>query len=128
MPTDAPETLTDLVAATLTADGGGDTVDTLHARCIDPATGYQPARTTVWKLASFDRAETVKINPRIVSAVAEGLALPPLRVQAAAAYQFTGYHQASSVAGGIVIHEPGANPDSPKARELLDSWERDNQQ
>lgn len=128
MPTHAPETLTDLVKATLIADGGRDTVDTLHGRCIDPATGYQPARTTVWKLASVDRAETVKINPRIVSAVAAGLALPPLRVQAAAAYQFTGYHLASGVEGGVVIHEPGSNPAGPKTREVLDSWERDSQQ
>lgn len=126
MPTDAPETLTDLVMATL-APQGRDTIDTLYERCTDPATGYHPARTTVWKLASPDRAETVKINPRIVGAVAAGLGISPTRVRAAAAYQFTGYHVASNVAGATVIHEPGSNPEGSKTREVLDSWEREDQ-
>jgi len=126
MPTDAPETLTDLVMATL-APHGRDTIDTLYERCTDPATGYQPSRTTVWKLSSYERAETVKINPKVVGAVAAGLGIPSVRVQAAAAYQFTGYHVASTVAGATVIHEPGSNPEGSKTREVLDSWEREDQ-
>lgn len=117
-----PETLTSLVAATLTQEGGPDTVDTLWPRCVDPETGYQPSRTTVWKFASHERAETVKVSPQLIRAIAAGLGLDQRRVQAAAAFQYTGYVR-SELEGGTVVHLPGVDVASaPKSRAIVDSW------
>lgn len=122
MTSDGPETLTSLVAATLTQEGGPDTIDTLWPRCVDPETGYQPSRTTVWKFASYERAETVKISPPLIRAVAAGLGLPPHRVQAAAAFQYTGY-VTSELAGGTAVHMPGVDTSkAPKAKAIMDAW------
>lgn len=122
MTSDGPETLTSLVAASLKQGGGPDTVDTLWPRCIDPETGYQPSRTTVWKLASHERAETTKISPRLIRAIAAGLGLHPQRVQAAAAFQYAGY-VSSGLAGGTAVHMPGVNvDDAPKSQAIMESW------
>lgn len=119
MTSDGPETLTSLVGAML---GGPDTIDTLWARCVDPETEYKPSRTTVWKLADHGRAVTVKISPKLIGAVAAGLGLPLRRVQAAAAFQFTGY-VATDVAGGTVVHMPGVDASkASKSKAILDAW------
>lgn len=128
MTSDGPETLTSLVAATLTQEGGPDTVDTLWPRCVDPETGYQPSRTTVWKFASYARAETAKISPKLIRAIAAGLGLNVERVQAAAAYQYTGY-VASPLAGGTAVHMPGVDASSlPKSQAIMDAWAEEESQ
>jgi hypothetical protein len=118
---DAPETLTDLVAAVL-QPRGADTLDTLTPRCVDPVSGYAPSRNTVWKLSRADLAEGVKINPKVVAAMAAGVGVPTERAQRAAAYQFTGY-LATVTDGGTVVHDAQVDAgDIPKSRAIMEGW------
>lgn len=128
MTPDRPETLTLLVSATLTQQGGPDTVDTLWPRCVDPQTGYQPSRTTVWKFASEERAETIKVSPPLIRAIAAGLGLNERRVQAAAAFQYTGY-VATDLPGGTAVHAPGADAsNAPKSQAIMGRWAEEESQ
>lgn len=123
MTTDA-ETLTSLVAS---AAGKGQklTYEQLAQRSVDPETGYRPSPNLVWRVGS---GESIKVNPELVRALAAGLGLPLERVQAAAAYQFTGF-VTSELAGGRAVHMPGANvEDAPKSRALMDSWAEEESQ
>lgn len=125
MTTDGAETLTRLVASALQPEGL-DTLDTLFPRCVDPESGYKPSRTTVWKLADPGRAESVKINPKLVGAMAAGLGISPERAKRAAAYQFTGYLVASELGGATVLSEPGAEAGStPVSRAVVERWDEE---
>jgi hypothetical protein len=119
MTTDA-ETLAGLVSEAA-GDGRPLTFEQLARRSVDPATGYRPSPNLVWRVA---RGLGVKMNPPLVGAIAAGLELPLERVQAAAAYEFTGY-RATRVGGGVVVHDPGADVNMPKSRAVLASWEEE---
>lgn len=115
-----PETLTRLVADRV---GDGRELMSYRAferRAVDPDSGYQPSRNTIWKIR---HGKPVNVDPHLVGAIAAGLGLPPERVQAAAAYQYTGY-VASRVAGGVAVHEPGRKP-GPRAEETISRWDKE---
>jgi hypothetical protein len=124
MAADGIETLTDLVASTLQPQGR-DTLDTLFPRCVDPESKRKLSRTTVWKLSRPDLALSVKVAPDVVRAVAAGLGLPVDRVQAAAAYQFTGF-VSTATERGVIVHMPGVDAsEAPKSRAVLDRWDEE---
>jgi hypothetical protein len=102
-----PETLTDLVAARV-GPGTAMTYRKFEERAIDPVSGHKPSLGVLWKVA---KGERVIIDPELVRAVAAGIGLPEERVQAAAAYQYTGL-VATEVAGGYVIHAPAVGGDT----------------
>jgi hypothetical protein len=85
-PRDA-ETLTDLVAAVAGTRGRGLTYEQLEEQSVDPKSGYRASRNL---LNSIGRGQYVKINPKLVRAVAAGLGLPLVRVAAAAHRQYIG--------------------------------------
>ncbi|MFE0329025.1 hypothetical protein ACFW08_20030 [Streptomyces sp. NPDC058960] len=88
MTTRDAETLAQLVSAR--AGKGKDyTFEQLANRSVDPETGYRPSPNLVWKIAS---GQDVKMNPRLVKALAAGLGLPPKRVADAAHRQFLGWY------------------------------------
>ncbi|MGW1039844.1 hypothetical protein [Streptomyces sp. NPDC002547] len=95
------ETLTDLVAARV-GRGRSMTYRRFEELAIDPDTGYQPSRDTLWKIS---HGKPIKVDAAIVRAVAAALNLPVERAQRAAAYQYLGLLP-SGVAGGIVLHRP----------------------
>lgn len=113
-----PETLASLVARAV--DDDGITFVQLSERTIDPETGYQPSPNMLWKVA---RQKGVKVNPALVRAIAAGMQQLPLRrVQAAAAFEFTGY-TATEVEGGTLVHAPGADvSDATKAHAIMARW------
>lgn len=116
--TGTPETLTDLVAERV-GEGRTLTYRAFEDRAVDPQTGYRPSKGTLWKVA---HAQSVKLSPDLIRAIAAGLGLPAERVQRAAAFQYTGYI-ATDYAGGTIVHEPGVTLDQmPKARAVLDRW------
>jgi hypothetical protein len=82
---------------------------------VDPKDGTSPSRDTLWKIS---HGRPIKVNPSIVRAVAAALNLPPARVQAAAAYEYTGL-DVSRVAGGLVLHAPGVDADTPETRKTV---------
>lgn len=84
MTTRDAETLTQLVSAAA-GKGKPRTFEQLATLSVDPETGYSPSPNLVWKVAS---GAEVKINPKLVRALAAGLALPPDRVAEAARRQF----------------------------------------
>lgn len=90
----------------------------LSHRAVDPETGYRPSANLLWKIGS---GQDVKINPALVRAIAAGLSYPLERVQAAAAFQFTGY-AVTKLGEGFVVHSPGAHP-GDREREVLKRWE-----
>lgn len=110
--TQETETLTELVAARV-GPGGVMTYRKFEERAVDPESGHRPSRGTLWKIANGER---VIIDKEIVGAVAAGLGLPPERVQAAAAYQYLGM-VVTRVGGGLVIHAPGVEADTPAVRD-----------
>ncbi|MEU6294864.1 hypothetical protein [Streptomyces erythrochromogenes] len=121
MTADAVETFADLVAA---AAGTGRplTYEQLAQKSVDPETGYKPSPNLVWRIAS---GVAIKINPELVRALAAGLELPLHRVQAAAAFQFTGF-LTSDLGGGKVVHAPGVDvADAPKSAARLARWAQD---
>jgi hypothetical protein len=111
-----PETLTQLVQDGIS---GGVTYAQLSKRSVDPDSGYRPSANLLWKVGT---GRDVKINPPLVAAIAAGLSLPPVRVQAAAAYQFTGY-AIKPLGQGAVVHEPGAEA-GDTAHAILERWEK----
>ncbi len=114
------ETLASLVAKA--ADEGGRTFAELAEAAVDPLTGYQPGSNMLWKVA---RQKGVKVNPKLVRAIAAGIRMPLERVQAAAAFEFTGY-VATKVDGGTLIHAPGVDAaDTPKAQAILERWAKE---
>lgn len=120
MATDA-ETLTSLVADRV-GDGREYTYRAFEDRAVDPETGYRPSKSTVWKVS---RGEDVKVSPALVRAFAAGLSLPLARVQAAAAFQYTGL-VTSVVGGATVVHEPGVTPEKMASeREIARRWEEE---
>lgn len=109
-----PETLTDLVAARV-GPGSAMTYRKFEERAIDPASGHKPSLGVLWKIA---KGERVIIDPELVRAVAAGIGLPEERVQAAAAYQYTGL-VATEVAGGYVIHAPTVEGDTTASEKAV---------
>lgn len=88
MTTRDTETLAELMSER--AGKRGTTLPTweqVAVKAVDPVTGYQPSPNLLWKVAS---GQDVKINRKLVRAIAEAFALPLERVQFAAARQFTG--------------------------------------
>ncbi|MET8297436.1 hypothetical protein ABZW02_25760 [Streptomyces sp. NPDC005180] len=113
------ETFADLVAA---AAGTGRplTYEQLAKRSVDPETGYRPSANLVWRISS---GADIKVNAQLVRAMAAGLELPLVRVQAAAAYQFTGF-VSSELGGGVAVHDPGVDVETaPKSRAVLEGWD-----
>lgn len=90
MTTRDAETLTQLVSERAgRRDGQGKlTFEQLAERCIDPKGGYQPSANLLWRIAS---GQEIKINERLVRAIAAGLGMDDQRVAAAAAHQYTGW-------------------------------------
>lgn len=118
---ETPETLAGLVSAAVGERGkvGGPTFEQLAERCVDPVTGYRPSANLLWRVA---RAKGVKVNPELVAAIAAGLELPLPRVQAAAAYEFTGF-VTTPLEGGEVTHMPDAAVDPEgKSAAVMRSW------
>jgi hypothetical protein len=114
------ETLASLVAAAV--DDGGITFAQMSARAVDPQTGYRPSPNMLWKVA---RQKGVKVNQELVRAIAAGIALPLARVQAAAAYEFTGL-VSSALDGGTVVHTPGVeDPEWAKSRAAIADWDEE---
>lgn len=90
------ETLSQLVSehAGRRNEEGKLSFEELAEQCIDPKSRYQPSANLLWSIAS---GKEVKINERLVGAIAAGLAgrgLDPQRVVAAAAHQYTGWTSA----------------------------------
>ncbi|MBH1938622.1 hypothetical protein I5Q34_30925 [Streptomyces sp. AV19] len=112
-----PETLSKLVGDRAGKEGSL-TFLALSERCVDPEGGYRPSANLLWKIA---KGQEIKVNPELIRAIATGTGLPLKRVQAAAAYQFTGY-VATELGEGVVLHEPGVGGDFPKARAVLEHW------
>ncbi|MBZ6258799.1 hypothetical protein KVH22_25120 [Streptomyces olivaceus] len=109
-----PETLEQLVADRV-GTGREMTWRQFEERAVDEESGHRPSRDTLWKVG---HGKSVKIDRRVVGAIAAGLGLPPLRVQIAAAYQTTGL-VVSEVQGGLVAHQPGASPQGPLVERAL---------
>lgn len=115
-----PETLASLVASAV--DHEGVTFAQLSERSVDPQKGYRPSPNVLWKVA---RQKGVKVNPELVRAIAAGLRAPLGRVQAAAAYEFTGL-AAVYVDGGMILREPGTEvAGTAKSRAVLADWEEE---
>ncbi|MFG2993991.1 hypothetical protein ACGFZK_32650 [Streptomyces sp. NPDC048257] len=121
MTADRVETFADLVAE---AAGTGRplTYEQLAQKSVDPESGYKPSPNLVWRIAT---GAAIKVNPELVRAMAAGLKLPLSRVQAAAAFQFTGF-LTSDLGGGKVVHMPDADvADAPKSRAKMADWADD---
>ncbi|AYD81638.1 helix-turn-helix DNA-binding domain protein [Streptomyces phage Kromp] len=109
-----PETLEQLVADRV-GTGREMTWRQFEERAVDEESGHKPSRDTLWKIGN---GKPVKIDRRVVGAVAAGLGLPLRRVQIAATYQITGL-VVSEVEGGLVAHEAGTSPQGPLVRGVL---------
>lgn len=109
-----PETLTDLVAARV-GPGSAMTYRKFEELAVDPKTKHHPSRDVLWKIS---KGKPVKVDPAIVRAVAAGLGLPEERVQAAAAYQYTGL-VATRVGGGYVLHDPAVEGDTAASEKAV---------
>lgn len=107
-----PETLTDLVAARVGVPGG---LTYRKADELVASSGYEVSRGVIWKIA---KGGTIIISPDVVRAVAYVLDLPERRVQAAAAYQYTGL-VLTEVAGGMVLHNPAVSGDTPGSEKAV---------
>jgi hypothetical protein len=68
------------------------------------------------------------VNPELVAAIAAGLELPLARVQAAAAYEFTGF-VTTPLGGGEVTHAPDVAVDPEgKSAAVMQSWAEEESQ
>ncbi|MEW2633438.1 hypothetical protein AB0903_17720 [Streptomyces sp. NPDC048389] len=115
-----PETLASLVASVV--DHEGVTFAQLSERAVDPKEGYRPSPNVLWKVA---RQKGVKVNPELVRAIAAGLRQPLERVQAAAAYEFTGL-VAAYVDGGTLLRGPGTEAaGTAKSRAVIADWDEE---
>lgn len=117
--TQQAETLKDLVAERV-GEGRDMTYRAFEAKAVDPETGYNPSRDVLWKVGT---GRPFKLSPELVRAIAAGLGLPRWRVQAAAAYQYTGL-VATSVDGGIVLHDATVEADTPVVRDELERLQK----
>ncbi|MFH8792267.1 hypothetical protein [Streptomyces sp. NPDC017941] len=123
--TPEPETLATLISERAGKRGSGlPTFEQLSERSEDPVSGYRPSANHLWRIAS---GEDVKVNPRLLGAIAAGLSVPLHRVQAAAARQFLGLEVSSEAVPGdddaeiSVAHEVGATAaELRRARGALD--------
>jgi len=84
--TQEAETLTQLVADRV-GEGRELTYRAFQAKARAKG-GYQPSVDVLWKVGA---GKSFKLSPDLVEAIAAGLDLPLSRVQAAAAFQYTGY-------------------------------------
>ncbi|MEE4545541.1 hypothetical protein V2S66_26685 [Streptomyces sp. V4-01] len=111
------ETLTELVASAL---ANGLTYRAFHDRAVDPASGYRPSMATLHKVSE---GRSIRVTPELVSAIAAGLRVAPLRAQRAASFQYAGL-PATAVGGGEVLREPDAPlvPLEPE-RALIQDWD-----
>lgn|SRR5512134_191392 len=109
-----PETLSSLVAERV-GTGRGMTYRRFEELAVDPKDKTSPSRDTLWKIS---HGRPIKVNPSIVRAVAAALNLPDARVQAAAAYEYTGL-VATEVAGGYVIHAPTVEGDTTASEKAV---------
>ncbi|MCF2531715.1 hypothetical protein [Yinghuangia soli] len=108
---------------------GGLTVRELAARCIDPDSGYTPSKTLI---GDIKLGHSVKLNPKLVAALAAGLGLDPQRVAIAAAVQFAGLRATQVFEGetapdavATVVHRPGAVRDGSRNRAHIDRIEQE---
>lgn len=99
MTTRETETLADLINARAGKRSGAPlSFEQLSEISVDRETAYQPSASYLWKIAN---GEDVKINPRLIRAIAAGLELPLDRVQTAAARQYLGWQAVDpGIAGG----------------------------
>ncbi|NUR42040.1 MAG: hypothetical protein HOV73_18330 [Streptomyces sp.] len=88
MSTRDAETLEQLVSAVV-GKGKRYTNEQLANRSVDPETGYKPSPNLVWSISA---GKSVKMNPRLVRALARGLDMDPQRVADAAHRQFLGWY------------------------------------
>ncbi|MEU3282143.1 hypothetical protein [Streptomyces antibioticus] len=121
--TQEAETLTSLVAERV-GDGRGMTYREFAEKAVDPETGDSPSRDTLWKIR---HGKSIKVDPSIVRAVAAALRLPRTRVQAAAAYQYTGL-VLTEVAGGMVLHNPAVEGDTSESRKAVQAQQEREQE
>jgi hypothetical protein len=91
------ETLTQLVYDAAGTRGSGLTYVQLAQRSRDEESGYQPSANLLHKIGT---GQEVKLNERLVRAIAAGLGLPVRRVQAAAARQYLGFEAVDPGLGG----------------------------
>ncbi|MEW2451258.1 hypothetical protein AB0896_27495 [Streptomyces parvulus] len=117
-----PETLEQLVADRV-GTGREMTWRQFEERAVDEESGHRPSRDTLWKIGN---GKPVKVDRRVVGAVAAGLGLPLRRVQIAATFQITGL-VVSDVGGGMVVHEPGVAPDGPRVQGALKDDDHSNE-
>ncbi|AGP56840.1 hypothetical protein M271_26850 [Streptomyces rapamycinicus NRRL 5491] len=119
----------------------GTTYRKMAEHAVDPRTEYRASHQTLWKIGS---GEAVKIQPRLVRAVAAAVAevdrgrkggeASPVevwlrRVQIAAAQQYIGLMADDAIgaseadAAVVVAHVPGVTAaDMPRVQELLRHW------
>ena len=109
-----PETLAQLIDDRV-GRGREMTWRQFEERAVDPETKHNPSRDVLWRIG---KGQSAKIDRRVVRAVAAGLGLPLRRVQVATTYQLTGL-VVSDVAGGTVLHEPGAETEGPLVKDAL---------
>ena len=107
-----PETLTELVAARVGVPGG---MTYRKAEALVAESGYEVSRGVIFKIA---KGQTIIVSPDVVRAVAHVLGLPEQRVQAAAAYQYTGLVP-TEVAGGLVLHDPAMDGGTPGLEKVV---------
>ncbi|NEA61329.1 hypothetical protein [Streptomyces sp. SID12488] len=88
MTTRDAETLAQLVSEQA-GKGKRYTFEQLANRSVDPESHYSPSANLVWTIAS---GKSVKMNPKLVKALAAGLGLTPERVADAAHRQFLGWY------------------------------------
>lgn len=127
MTTRDTETLAELMSERAGKRGSGlPTWEQVAERAIDPKSGYQPSANLLWKVAS---GQDVKINRKLVRAIAAGFSLPLDRVQEAAARQFLGWQvddpfdtdPGDHDAVARVAHAPGTTGDDmPATRRFID--------
>ena len=127
MSTRDAETLADLVneyAGKGPGRGAKMTFEELAEKSVDPKSRYKPSANLLWRIAA---GESIKVNPKLVQAIAAGLegsGVPATRVGAAAARQFLGWDVAQltqgddELAAGEVIQvarAAGVTPDDMPA-------------
>ena len=91
MTTRDTETLADLVSERAGKGPGRGpklTFEQLSDKSVDPVSGYKPSANHLWRISA---GHDVKVNPRLVRAIAAGLGVDRTRVLAAAARQFLGW-------------------------------------
>lgn len=88
MATRDAETLAQLVSDQA-GKGKRYTFEELANRSVDPESGYSPSINLVWTIAT---GKDIKLNPRLIRALAAGLGMTPGRIADAAHRQFLGWY------------------------------------